>query len=160
MSDITIIESLKRPSKGSELFFAFVGAIGTDIAMIRELLQDALGRVSYSVEPIKLSKIIKKYGEDIDESDRFQHYISLMNAGTNLRLSARTADFLALLAIVEVDEKRTELHEKSGTISKNLGQEQSPPFPYTAYVFDQLKRKEEIDTLRLIYGKSLYVIGA
>lgn len=72
-----------------------------------------------------------------------------MKAGTDLRRILKRSDALALLAIASIKERRTK-------ISAN---KHNTPMRSTAFILRSLKRQEELDTLRKVYGSSLFIVS-
>lgn len=141
-----------------ELFFGLVGAIGTDLHKVVDILQKALkDEVNYKTRPIKLSSIVTPEKEQ-QESDRYKKYLFKMQAGTDTRNFYERGDAVVLKGLNEVRALR---REENGKLT--LPKEANPaelPIDRMAYVFHSLKRPEEVDTLRRIYGQSFYLIGA
>ncbi|MBZ0185987.1 MAG: hypothetical protein K8F91_06995 [Candidatus Obscuribacterales bacterium] len=141
-----------------ELFFGLVGAIGTDLQKVSEILKRALkDEVDYETRVIKLSSIVTP-AEHQEESDRYQRYLLKMQAGTDTRNFYDRADAVVLKGLNEVRALRREANAE-----ETLPAETDPaelPADSMAFVFHSLKRKEEVDTLRRIYGESFYLIGA
>jgi deoxycytidylate deaminase len=137
------------PSDRPELFFALVGATGTDLDHITSKLAAELGIVGYElVDPIRLSHLIhglKSYehlrGLAIPEDERIREY---MNAGDDIRKELGHGAALAALAVEEVCRRR--------------GSDE--PRTATAFLFRSLKHPKEVELLRGIYGSSLVVISA
>ena len=66
-----------------ELFFGLVAAIGTDLALVSKMLEEALSDVNYKCEHIKLSALLEE--EENTTADAHDRYLKRMTAGTNLR---------------------------------------------------------------------------
>jgi len=79
-----------------------------------------------------------------------QRYELLMNAGNNFRATLARCDALALLAARQIRELR----------SSRTGDPTKPPDHRTAYIIRRLVRKEEVKTLRTIYGRGFFLIAA
>jgi deoxycytidylate deaminase len=141
-----------------ELFFGLVGAIGTDLRKVADILKKALkDEVDYETKAIKLSTIVTPEKEQ-KESDRYKKYLFKMQAGTDTRNFYNRPDAVVLKGLNEVRALRREENSKL-----TLPAETNPaelPIDRTAFVFHSLKRPEEVDTLRRVYGQSFYLIGA
>jgi deoxycytidylate deaminase len=145
-------QRISRP----ELFFGMVGAIGTDLDAATTALEVALTRVGYRVVPIKLSSLPQKYigafRRVVVPARVEERYRVLMSLGTEVRRALRRKEALARLAISEIREKRVEARN---------GDERSALLPVegVAYVLKQLKRPEEINFLRQVYGGAFQVVA-
>ncbi len=136
--------SIERP----ELFFALVGAIGTDLSVVTQALEAELCVVGYTLAPsIRLSQLLHglrdyEHLRDLQctEDERLAAY---MNAGDNFRSRLQDGGALAALAIAEINRQRPE----------------SRPQPSTAFLLHSLKHHKEVELLRAIYGSSLIVIS-
>ena len=139
--------------KGPELFFGLVGAVGTDLRAIQNILSRELSAVGYLPHDIRLSSLLKecsKYShlEKIDTSPEHIRIRAYMDAGDDFRRTSKRGDALALLAMGNVRDTRAELTENS-----------SIPVPGQAYIFNSLKHPDEIDTLRKVYGSAFFAIS-
>ncbi len=135
-----------------ELIFALVGAVGTDLNKIQEILKNELQKVSYTSTPIKISKLIADTQVGIDlksdppkfEDDRINRF---MDAGDSFRELKKNGDAVIRLGISKIIEIRTKKDDKS------------QPIPQRAYILNSLKHPSEITTLRTIYGDALFIIS-
>lgn len=130
----------------SEIVIGLVGALGTDLARVRDLVTEALVRIRYDVIPIKISKeVIPFFGEieyeEGNESDRVE---KMMDAGNMARESSKDRSVLALGA-ASVIATRRDLDRR--------------PFTRTAFIIDSLKRPEEVARLRKIYPGGFVLLG-
>ncbi len=140
----------------TELIFALVGAVGTNLQWVENALCDLLREVGYNVpDPMHLSNFLKRFllqrddGSQIDLKERpdEDRILSHMEAGNALRRDnmrdnpAAGGDILAVLAIEKIQQVR------SGTVER------------TGYVINSLKHPHEVYTLRRIYGPGFFVIG-
>lgn len=137
-----------------ELFFGLVGAVGCNLQLVQERLEQELRRVKYNPTPIRLSQAIADCGlypglpglkggpEDIriDES---------MNAGDAFRKVASNGGAVAILGLMQVkDVRRQKTGDPDGMIGSN------------AYIFNSLKHPEEVQLLRSTYRNHFFVISA
>jgi cytidine deaminase len=136
-----------------ELFFALVGAVGTDLKAIVRALGEELRAVGYVPLEIRLSDLIadcyahralkaKKGGPEDDRIDSF------MDAGDQLRSVANRGDAVALLALMKIQALR----------SAKGGAERRPIDNY-AFILNSLKHPDEVRTLRKLYGDALVVVS-
>ncbi len=132
-----------------ELFFGLVGAIGTDLTQVVELLKNALASVGYIGVPIRLSDLMRELRppwSDFPERNHPEYYEKAMDAGNNLRAKLEDGGVLAKLAIASIRRRRDKAVSEEGL--------------KVAYILNSLKRPEEIDCLREIYGPSVFIISA
>lgn len=135
-----------------ELIFALVGAVGTDLNKIQEILENKLLKVSYTSNTIKISGLIAdtqvgkhlKSAPPTFEDDRIN---SFMDAGDSFRKFHKNGDAVIRLGISKIIETRPKQENKS------------QPIPQKAYILNSLKHPSEIKTLRTIYGDALFVIS-
>ena len=137
---------------GRELVFALVGPVGIDFDPIYRALKDALSIVDFTCEEIRLSNLLhdvtrwSHLATITEEDKRIREH---MAAGTAFRETAERDDALAVYAIGVIRE-----HREDETGNPDV------PRDRHAYVLRSLKRPEEVDTLRRIYGRRLFVIAA
>lgn len=141
--------SLLTPIKGPELVFGLVGPIGTDMKLIVEVLREELAKVNYSVFEIRVSNLIKDFKLPLSESPLEERYNSYIKAGNSIRSEMERADAFALLSVAAIRKYRLEA----------TGGREIPP-ERTAYILNQIKRPEEISTLRAIYGDAFVQVSA
>jgi len=134
-----------------ELFFGLCSPIGVDNKKAYKLISEALKKYNYSTEYFKVTKLmksIKPAGIVLAEEpleDKYDTYIKYAN---KLREVLGFPYALAMLCCVAVRSFR---REKTGDADTYLAN--------TAYVFDQFKRKEELDLLRQVYGRLFVIIS-
>lgn len=136
----------------SEIFIGLVGAVGTNLTVVTDVIEEELSRLNYRAEVIRLSDILKvipkykdKCKEGLLEDQRIE---SLMKAGDDLRESANSGEALALLGISAIREFRKE----------NFNDEENP-VSRQAYIFRSLKHPEEVNKLRKIYGNAFVLVS-
>ena len=133
-----------------ELIFALAGAAGTDLAGVSNELRDALAAADYRVEPIRVSELIEEKVFDAPLSPFANERIGqLMDGGNSLRQKTRARDAAARLALLALRRKR---RERSGDVTS--------PAENTAYIIHSLKRREEVQALRDIYGTRFFLVSA
>jgi deoxycytidylate deaminase len=133
----------------SELFFGLVAPIGVENKKAYDLLVHALRKYGYQAEYFKvttLMKQVKPIGLKLEETPLEERYNSCIVYANKIREILGFPYALAMLCCAAVRNFR---RQKAGTPDTYI--------PATAYVFDQFKRKEEIDLLRQVYG-SLFVV--
>jgi cytidine deaminase len=145
---MTGLEKIPKP----ELFFAFVGAVGSDLQLLSKALEQELLRVGYKSSTVRLSGLLKQIAqyEDIPEAPKDKRYHAYMTAGNGFREDTRRGDAMALLGVAAVRNLRKAL----------TGSEFEPDHHGRAYLIRSLKHTDEVETLRRIYGREFYLIAA
>jgi deoxycytidylate deaminase len=150
--DAEVITS-SQEYRGTELFFGLVGAVGTDLKRVENLLSRELQAVQYLPHDIRLSSLLKECAKykDLEGADEQPEHLRIrmyMDAGDDFRRTAKRGDAVALLAMGRVRDLRAEITEDA-----------SKPIPGQAYVFNSLKHPDEIDILRRVYGSVFFAIS-
>jgi len=133
-----------------ELFFGLVAAIGTDLKLVAEMLEEALTDAKYRCEHIKLSELL----DAENPKDAHLRYLARMAAGTNLRKELNRGDAVVLMGVGDVWTRRRKLNPP-----RSNSNEAPAVVPGTAYIFNQLKHPDEVATLRRTYGNSFFLIS-
>jgi cytidine deaminase len=136
-----------------ELIFGIAGPIGVDIDAISISLSEALKRVSYTSDTIKLTTDMMAFHSHIKPPSDANDYAAMMHFKINYAddLCERRADpaFMARIAIQSIRRHRI----KS---TKNF----EKPAERHAYIVRQFKRPEEIEIMRTVYGQQFVLISA
>lgn len=148
-----IIAGSIQPVNYPELIIGLVGAVGTDLQAVNQVLRNELSEVDYQSLDIKLSGLLNdsaKYGETLKnnsnyEDDRIDYH---MDAGDDLRKSTGSGDALVCLAIAKIRDEREKRKDATNV-----------PLSKTAFILNSLKQPEEIYSLRKIYGKSFFLLS-
>lgn len=138
----------------SELVFGLVGAVGTNLNSISDIISDRLKAFySYSVETISISretiskfKYLSKNGGKETELKEYDRISKFMDIGNELR--RLTDDGILAMSVAD---KIQELRKKQGDTLKAI--------PRKAYIIRSLKNIREVEVLRTIYGNGFYLIG-
>jgi deoxycytidylate deaminase len=155
--------------KGPELFIGLVGAVGTDLELLVRFLTNSLGAVNYSTvrtasqdgggsgvsdTSIRLAKLLRKIDKYKNlPTTPIDIYIDKhMSAGNDFRNTTGRDDALAIMAITDIMEERTDAAD-AGTLVEKI-------IPRKAYVMRSLKHPKELQTLREVYGDSFYLVAA
>jgi deoxycytidylate deaminase len=148
LGDTRLISEIKFP----ELFFGLVAPIGIETKEIAAILSNCLAQVDYKSHVIKVTKLMKSIRTDVELHEtpleqRYNSYIDYANKVRELLNDegsdrSRGNDALAMLTVAAIMDERK---SKSGSETK--------PVEKQAYIIDQLKRPEEIQLLRKVYGK-------
>jgi deoxycytidylate deaminase len=140
------------PLEYPELVIAIAGPIGVDIDLITNTLCGCLSDVGYASSVLKLTELMERYKVDglpRQASDIFELMNWKMDYANALRAQNGDAAFLARVAIREIREIRFQL-------TRN----RHKPKAQQAYIIRQLKRPEEVDLLRQVYGRQFILISA
>lgn len=145
--DATDLELVRFP----ELVFGLCGPIGVDTAQMTDVLTAALNAVGYDSLPIKLTtEMYKSTGESppdpaLDYYATMRSKIAYANA---LRAKLNDPRILARIALRAIRRERA---------GKSSSAEITPE--RTAYIINQLKRPEEVELLRKVYGKQFVLVS-
>jgi deoxycytidylate deaminase len=134
-----------------ELFFGLVAPIGVDTKKAHTLLANALKKYGYTAEYFKVTSLMKSVtptGLELKESPLETKYDSYIKYANKIRDVLEFPYALAMMCCIAVRNFRRETKGNPDTY-----------IPKTAYVFDQFKRKEEIDLLRQVYGRLFVTIS-
>lgn len=134
--------------------FGIVFAVGTDYRPVVRYLKNLLERARYSPREIRVSshfrEIALALGLELkfSEEDEYARIDSFMKAATAIRNELGEPGFFALDTVSRICATRP-----------NAGGTQDRSLPRTAHIVISLKRTEEADILRQIYGSGFYLIG-
>jgi cytidine deaminase len=145
----TDTEHGKRP----ELYFGLVGPLGTDLRAMLAMLTDALRAMNYHAYEVRLSKAMRDIPaapwSELRQGYRDDEIRSHIKAGNALRERLRRSDAMAMLGIGTIrDYRQGRVEDRNRAVEA------------TAYIFNSLKRPEEIARLRKVYGPAFFVIAA
>lgn len=137
--------------RDSELVIGLVGAVGTDLARVSQVLTEQLQRTGYTVQRVKVSSdVIKQFGEvTYEENNHFDRISKYMLAGNRARERAQSNDVLAM----GVASRIASMRQRDEQYNLMLPQER------TAVIVDSLKRPEEANRLRKIYPGGFVMLG-
>ena len=139
------------PQKGPELVFGLVGPIGTDMKLVSRVLGEELRKVDYKAIPIHVTDLLKDFDTDfgLEETPLEKRYATYIDAGNKFREQIDRKDAFALFAVAAIRNKRV-----------TLTNDRNAPASRCAYILNQFKRPEEIETLRQIYGRGFIQVSA
>ncbi|HEX4770241.1 MAG TPA: anti-phage dCTP deaminase [Bryobacteraceae bacterium] len=132
-----------------ELVFAFVHPVGTSVEPIQSYLERLLSQFGYRLELIKLTDYFQKHIEsfalkiELNDSTYYNRVRTRIDAGNELCRSANRKDFIGLIGLAEISRRRTD----------------NNPRTKTAYLISSLKRPEEVELLRQVYGPGFFLIA-
>jgi len=128
-----------------ELVFGLCSPIGTDNVQVVDLIKKELLTFYYKPHRFKvtdLMKAIKLKNYDLVETPIEKRYDAYIRYANRLREVSENPNVLAMLCCAAIRGHR---RKTAKTADKYL--------PSTAYIFDQFKRREEVEALRQVYGK-------
>lgn len=133
-----------------ELVIGLVGAAGTELDRVTDILKELLGLSGYAVRLIKVSRdvipLLQKV--EFDEQDHCDRINKLMTSGNEARKNANDKSILALGAAAQIYASRQK--ETNGA---------PRPAEKTAFIISSLKRPEEVEKLRNIYPHGFALLG-
>jgi len=137
----------------AEIVFGVACAAGADYNKVYSYLEETIPKFGYRANPLKVSTFIPETASsmqieiDLPGEPESKRLLAFMNAGNRLRRESRQRDLFALVAAARLASAR---EQSDG----------SPiPFPKTVHIILSLKRPEEVETLRKIYGSGFFLIG-
>jgi len=142
---------LERQFGDSELVFGLIGAVGTELAKVRTVLEDRLKAFGYNIIQVRLTQdVIPLIVPTADLSKLAEHdrLSALMDAGNEARRISGDHSILALGAAAFINLKRRTDESKSPQHE-----------PRRAYIISSLKHPDEVARLREIYPEGFYLIG-
>lgn len=130
----------------SELFIGLACAVGTNIKLVIDLIQERLKYLGYNSIHIKVSKELIEptiLEQELNLKNTFSRVNQLMDQGNFLRKNTECNWILA-----------------SGVASYiNKLRNAEEPLPKTAYIIDSLKHPEEVEKLRSLYPTGFYLFA-
>ena len=134
----------------SELVIGLVGAVGTELRRVADILKEQLQLAGYGVNFIHISENVIPLVQPIefDEQDKSDRINKLMTAGNEARRNAGDNSVLAIGTAFRIYEQRAK--DKDGA---------TQPSPKTAFIVSSLKRPEEVERLRNIYPQGFILLG-
>jgi deoxycytidylate deaminase len=138
----------------AEIVIGIACAVGADYSRISDYLVRTLPSFGYRANVLKVSDFIPETAKELKlylrlptkpEARRLKAY---MDAGNRIRRETNRCDIFALLAASRLASSRK---------GANAGEPE--PFDRVAHVILSLKRPEEVETLRRIYGVGFFLVG-
>lgn len=136
----------------SELFIALASPVGTDSAIVYNVLEKALKEFNYIAFKIKISSelLMPSIDTDIDLDNSFNRSNALMDKGNDIRKESGDCGILAQGAMNIIRNLRLEEANKN---SNSLEGKK------IAYIIDSLKHKNEVKLLREVYSPAFYLFA-
>lgn len=139
-------------AESPELVIGLIGAVGTDLRSVAAALEHAFEtEAAYAATTIRLADLLREivglaaFTPDATEEVR---YDESMRAGTALRQKLGQGDAMARLGIMAIREIRKRLTSGAAPVTRR------------AFVLHSLKRREEVQLLREVYGPAFAVVAA
>lgn len=131
-----------------EVFFALIAPIGVNLNAVESAVKTALKTVEYDCNPIRLTDLFRDLNHDYDlsHSDEFERYKKFIAGGDRLRIETKRNDIFALYGIQKLLEYGS--RELEDDVPLNV-----------VHLFRQLKRPEEIKTLKQVFGRNILFIS-
>jgi deoxycytidylate deaminase len=137
-----------------ELVVGIAGPIGIDIDAITDEIGRALSSVGYAQETLRVTDLMKGYPAPEVEAAGADYFSSMnykMSYANKLCEIAGDPEFLMRIAMKGIQGVRSTLLAKIGSNARAV--------PRIAYIIRQLKRPEEVNLLRQVYGKQFVLIS-
>src|SRR5216684_5680915 len=135
-------------STDSELIIGFVCAVGTDYRPVCDALKGILAKYGYRTNIIRVSDLISALiKRDFPDSPETLRISSRMDAGNAGCLDSGRRDLWALATIAKINASRPSNEDVQQAL------------PSTAHLVFSLKRPEEVQTLRKVYGPGFFLVG-
>lgn len=131
-----------------EAFFALIAPIGVNLNAVEAALRKALKTVEYECNSIRLTEIFEDLNHDYDlsHSDEFERYQKFIAGGDQLRIETKRNDIFALYGIQKLIQYGP--RDLEDDVPKNV-----------IHIFRQLKRPEEIETLKKVFGRNILFVS-
>ncbi len=155
------IETVQFP----ELIFGIAGAIGIDIDEIERTIAETIKVLNYQTVPIRITKEIEEEltnvpkGELADFGAEVEYKMTHANAVCRKYDSADALMWFAIRAIRRFRASVAPPRPPEGGDEKEYNPH-NQVVARTAYVIRQLKRPQEVELLRKVYGKQFILISA
>lgn len=144
-----------------ELIIGVAGPIGTDMESLCIEITGALKAVRYEAHPIQVTEFMTAYpapGVSSNGSDYFSQMMYKMEYGNSLCSINDDPAYLMRIAMQQIGFQREKIIARKFPLK---GSEDRPRIaPSIAYIIRQLKRPEEVNLLRKVYGKQFILISA
>jgi len=136
-----------------ELVLCLCAAVGSDTSVVSEALASELRAVGYKPVVIRLSALMAQIpglGHLSKLKYEDQRIRKSMEAGNEIRRIVGHADAVARLALADIHDVRSALNS-SGDITV--------PAERHCFIISSLKREEELETLRKLFGQRLLLVS-
>ena len=144
-----------------ELVIGLTGPIGVNIEQANKYIQNEMRLYGYDPVTIKLTDEMQiiQTSIDISDDDYIQRYNDLIDYANEVRIKTKTPEMLAILAISAIRRERLARYRLQNALDDATGVTQVPPLEGVVYIIRQLKRPEEVDLLRNVYGDQFILVA-
>jgi hypothetical protein len=138
----------------AELVFGLVFAVGTDYQPVLEYLKDHIKLSGYATHALRLSEwfgeSLERLGlhQELPGEPEYNRIASRIEAGNKIRATTGQKDIMALIAAAKIFTTRETDIDENPIAHKRR-----------AHILVSLKRPEEVESLRKIYGPGFFLIG-
>lgn len=143
---------------GPELIIGLVSPVGMNTTDLGNLVQRSLSDCGYLAEVIKMSALLPVADDRPPGETDDQRIRRLMSAGNRFCKDNGDPAAIARLAVAAIMATRLTLLRDDGNTTP--ADELTAGRPRTAYIVQSLKRLEEVQLLRSIYGEQFILIGS
>jgi cytidine deaminase len=153
MSGDVIHDSLEGP----EIIIGLVEAVGTNSNEVITQITNCFRPYNYSVEVVSISRDVMPSILNIGSPAKLKEYRrikKMMDSGDRIRELFKDNGILSYGATSLINLKRKNIEEQEYTPDSWPGYAKR-----TAYIIKTLKRPEEVELLRKVYGPGFYLIG-
>lgn len=158
MSCPTVGYAAAMATPDAELIVGLVAPVGTNTTDLTKEIRGSLSRFGYKAVPIKLSELLPTADEAPPGEADDQRIRRLIEAGNEFcRLNDGDPASVARLAVSAIRARRVELLRGDGD-QRSIGELLCRP--RTAYIVQSLKRREEVQLLREVYGSQFLLVGS
>lgn len=127
----------------SEIVIGIIGPIGCNRTLVIDTLKNLAPHYAYEVDVIKVSDLIKAHSIlPPDDNDHYVRVTNLISAGNEIRKGTGDNAIMSKLAAMEISARRKVRQNRN-----------------VIYLVDSIKRPEEIEELRDIYGLGFYLFA-
>lgn len=142
----------RRIDEQRELVIAFVRPVGAETEAIIDEVARVLATAGYGSEVVHLADLLQQvdvrhYLRQTPAHDRYRTHMDL---GDHFRYVTRRKDAVVLLGVLEIIKRRRERLSRTKQDDHTRG---------WAYLIRSVMRRDEVRTLRQIYGPRLFVIS-
>jgi deoxycytidylate deaminase len=156
-----------RPIAAPELVFGLVAPIGVDLDIVVDSLKSALDAVGYDADEFRLTRLMQEVpiGKPAPDDISVESYKQRIEYANDVR-KMLGKDALSVIAMSAIRAFRESTHGK--TRQRKTRRRAAIPLKTAeeyalagqAYILRQLKRPEEVDTLRRVYGRQFILVSA
>ncbi|MFH6786302.1 MULTISPECIES: anti-phage dCTP deaminase [Methylobacterium] len=141
----------KQATEYPELFFPLCGAIGVNLELVSNVLQDQLKLFGYKTVEIHQTQFLQLIDDNLKNRAETlnEHYKKRIKSANDYRKLLEDKALMAHVSLFLIQGERNKI-TKDPLIAA----------PKVAYIIRQLKRTEEIELFRELYGKQVFQISA